>query len=75
MIEKTPDPNRRRYLILGVTNGVVKRKYRHLLEVACAMKFQSNVPTKFWGEFILIECYLVNQMPTFILNWKTPFEM
>ena len=30
-------------------NGVVERRHRHLLETARAIKFQGNLPSKFWG--------------------------
>lgn len=30
-------------------NGVVKRKHRHLLEIARALRFEANLPTTFWG--------------------------
>ena len=34
-------------------NGIAEIKNRHLLEVACTLMFQSNVPKHFWGEAIL----------------------
>ncbi|GJW83996.1 retrovirus-related pol polyprotein from transposon TNT 1-94 [Tanacetum coccineum] len=33
-------------------NGVVERKHRHLLETARALRFEANLPTRFWGECI-----------------------
>ena len=34
-------------------NGVVKRKNRHLLEVARALMFARNVSKLFWGDVVL----------------------
>ncbi|XP_074321433.1 uncharacterized protein LOC141657940 [Silene latifolia] len=56
-------------------NGRVERKHRHLLETARALKFQSNVPLKFWSECLLTATYMINKMPTKLLNWKSPYEV
>lgn len=52
----------------------MKRKHQHLLEIARALQFQSNLPTKFWGECVLSGAYLINRMPLVPLENKTPYE-
>ena len=55
-------------------NGIAKRKNRHLLEVGRALMFHMNVPTHLWGDAILTSCYLINRMPTRVLNYATPLQ-
>ncbi|XP_010501916.1 PREDICTED: uncharacterized protein LOC104779247 [Camelina sativa] len=56
-------------------NGVAERKNRHPMEVARSMMFHTNVPRRFWGDAVLAICYLINRIPTKILQDVSPFEV
>lgn len=56
-------------------NGVVERKHRHLIELARALMFQAALPNYFWPFSFLMATYIVNRLPSVVLNWKTPYEL
>ncbi|KAJ9561371.1 hypothetical protein OSB04_006531 [Centaurea solstitialis] len=53
-------------------NGISERKNRHLLEVARALMFTMHIPKYLWGEAVLTACYLINRLPSKVLEFQTP---
>ena len=55
-------------------NGIAERKNKHLLEVTRALMFSMNIPKYLWGEAILTATYLINRLPSRVLNYETPLN-
>ena len=56
-------------------NGVAERKNRDLLEKTRAIMIQMNVPKFFWSYGVLTATYLVNRLPSRVLDFKCPLEV
>ncbi|CAL9003280.1 unnamed protein product [Prunus brigantina] len=55
-------------------NGIAERKNRHLLEVARSLCFAMHVPKRFWGDAICTAVYLINRVPSRVLQYQTPIQ-
>ena len=53
-------------------NGIVERKHRHLVETGLALLAHSSLPLRYWDEAFLTACYLINRMPSPVLNNLVP---
>jgi len=58
------------WLYTSQQNGVAERKNRHLIKTAPTLLLHGNLPTKFWGDVALTVCYLINCMPSSVLQDK-----
>ncbi|CAJ2661961.1 unnamed protein product [Trifolium pratense] len=56
-------------------NGRVERKHQHLLNIARALLYQSNLPKQFWSFAVLHATYIINKITTPMLENKSPYEM
>jgi histone deacetylase 1/2 len=55
-------------------NGIAKRRHRHIIKTGLTLLHQSNLPLKFWSHAFQTTTYLINHLPTPILNNRSPFH-
>jgi IS30 family transposase len=53
---------------------LAERKNKHLLDVTRNLMFTMNVLKYLWSEAIMTIAYLINRMPSRVLEHKTPME-
>ncbi|KAJ9679119.1 hypothetical protein PVL29_021142 [Vitis rotundifolia] len=56
-------------------NGVAEMKNGHLLNTTRALLFQGNVPKSYWGEAVLTTTYMINRIPSRVLDNKRPVKI
>jgi Reverse transcriptase (RNA-dependent DNA polymerase)/Integrase core domain len=56
-------------------NGVAERKNRHILETARSMLLEYEVPQVYWDHAVSAAVYLINRMPSNVLNFQTPLQV
>jgi histone deacetylase 1/2 len=54
-------------------NGSTERKHRHIMEVGISLLSHARMPLKFWDEAFLTAMFLLNRLPTRVLDNDTPF--
>ncbi|XP_059659238.1 uncharacterized protein LOC132306059 [Cornus florida] len=55
-------------------NGVAERKSRHILETARAFLTAAHAPRRYWADVVGTAVYLLNQMPSRVLDFETPLQ-
>ena len=55
-------------------NGVSERKNRSIMEMTRCMLHEKELPKKLWAEAANTAVFLLNRLPTRVLQKKTPFE-
>ncbi|CAL2259750.1 unnamed protein product [Prunus armeniaca] len=53
-------------------NGLAERKHRHISTMTRSLLLTSGAPHNLWVEAVLTSVYLINLLPTPILNWDNP---
>lgn len=54
-------------------NGSAERKHRHIVEVGLTLLAHSSMPLKFWDEAFLTAVFLINRLPSRVINQEIPF--
>ena len=55
-------------------NGSAERKHRHIVEVGLALLANASMPLKFWDKAFLTATFLINLLPSKVINLDTPVE-
>jgi hypothetical protein len=55
-------------------NGSTERKHHHIVEVGLSLLAHTHMPLKFWDEAFIAATYLINRLPTKVLDFATPLE-
>lgn len=56
-------------------NGLVERKHMYIMETGLSLLAQAHMPLKYWDEAFITSVYLINRLPTHVLNMQTPLEI
>ncbi|KAJ0852435.1 putative RNA-directed DNA polymerase [Helianthus annuus] len=54
-------------------NGVAERRHRHIVETGLSLLYHANLPLHFWTHAFQTVVYLINRLPTPVLDHLSPF--
>jgi histone deacetylase 1/2 len=55
-------------------NGTAKRKHRHIVEIGLTLLAHASVPFSYWSDAFATACFLINRLPSHVINMQTPLE-
>lgn len=55
-------------------NGSIERRHSHIIEIGLALMAHASIPQNIWTEAFQTAVFLINQMPTLILENISPFQ-
>jgi histone deacetylase 1/2 len=55
-------------------NGSAERKHHYIVEVGLALLANASMPLKLWDEAFLTTTFLINLLPSKVLDFDTPTE-
>lgn len=55
-------------------NGTVEHRHRHIVDSDLTLLARANLPRQFWPDAFATTVYLLDHMPTMLLQTKSPFE-
>jgi histone deacetylase 1/2 len=53
-------------------NGPAEHKHRHIVEVGLSLLAYASMPLKYWDEAFLTTTYLINRLPSKVIQSQTP---
>jgi hypothetical protein len=56
-------------------NGAAERKHCHIVETGLTLLAHASIPFLYWSDAFTISCFLIDPLPTRLLNMKTPLEL
>ena len=54
--------------------GAVERRHKQIVEVGLSLLSHSKLPQQFWEDVFLTATYIINRLPTPILNKKISIQ-
>lgn len=55
-------------------NGLAERKHRHIVEIGLTLLAHAGMALSYWGDAIATAVYLINRLPTRVLNFQISYE-